>query len=125
MSNQNINEIINDNSINPPPPPAQGEQLKENIGYNCSECSSLIEILSINEDNIEFKCINNDKHNNKLKINNYLEKMKKFKDTKNLNSICEKHNEQYIFYCLDCKFHICKECTNSKIHKKHNRSILN
>jgi len=49
-----------------------------NIGYNCLECSSLIEILSINENNntIEFKCINNNNHNNKIKIKDYLEKMK-------------------------------------------------
>ena len=46
------------------------EQIQENIGYNCSECSSLIEIISINDldNNLEFKCINNDKHNNKLNI---------------------------------------------------------
>ena len=79
MSKQDINEIANDNSINSPPPPAQ-ELNKENIGYNCSECSSLIEIISIEENNLEFKCVNNNNHNNKLKINNYLEKMKKYKD---------------------------------------------
>ena len=36
--------------------------------YNCSECSSLIEILSINIDNniIEFKCLSKDnKHKKK------------------------------------------------------------
>ncbi len=35
--------------------------------YNCSECSSMIEILSLEEDNniIEFKCLNKDnKHKN-------------------------------------------------------------
>ena len=33
----------------------------EEIGFNCPLCSSLIEILSINENNniIEFKCLNN------------------------------------------------------------------
>ena len=37
------------------------------IYYNCSECSSSVEILSINEkeSNIEFKCINN---NHKIKM---------------------------------------------------------
>ena len=31
-----------------------------NIYYNCSECSSIIEILSLNKNQIEFKC--NNKH---------------------------------------------------------------
>ena len=60
------------------------EQIQENIGYNCLECSSLIEIISINDldNNLEFKCINNDKHNNKLNIYTYLERMKKYKNKK-------------------------------------------
>ena len=72
---------INDNIASPID---KEEQIQENIGYNCSECSSLIEIISINnlENNLEFKCINNDKHNNKLNIYTYLEKMKKYKDKK-------------------------------------------
>ena len=85
---QDINEIECDNAIIPPPPPAQEEQLKENIGYNCSGCSSLIEILTIDEDNLEFKCVNNEKHNQKLNINSYLEKMKNYIDKKNLNDKC-------------------------------------
>ena len=38
-------------------------QLNNNIGYNCSECSSLIEILSINEDDLSMKytCLNEKK----------------------------------------------------------------
>ena len=124
MSKKDINEIIVDNSINSPPPSIQEELIKENIRYNCPECSSLIEILSINENNIEFKCINNDNHNNKLKIYNYLEKMKKYKDNKNLNDICEKHKNKYIIYCLNCKCHLCNECMSSRIHKSHNKSII-
>ena len=100
------------------------EDNEEDIGYNCSECSSLIEIISINEDNntIEFNCINN--HNyNIIKIKDYLEKMKKYKENKNTN--CEMHknkkNNEYINYCFDCKYHICAECLKSKIHKNHNK----
>ena len=124
MSKQDIIENEVDNSINPPPPPAQEGYIQGNIGYNCSECSSLIEILSIKENNLEFNCVNTDKHNNKLNINNYLEKMKKYIDNKNLNNKCEKHNHKYRLFCLDCKCHLCKECILSKIHKTHNRVIL-
>ena len=42
MSDQKINEKEDDDSMNLPPPPTNAEQNKKNIGYNCSECSSLI-----------------------------------------------------------------------------------
>ena len=52
MLNENDNEL--------------GESIEQNIQlnniyYNCNECSSSIEILSINEKEsiIEFRCINN------------------------------------------------------------------
>ena len=84
MPNKDINEIKINNSIHFSLPQEQEKQIKENIGYNCSECSSLIEILSIdeNENNIEFKCLADESHNNKLNINNYLEKMTKYIDKK-------------------------------------------
>ena len=41
-------------------PPATTPELKEEIYYNCYECSSLIEITSIDEEKnfIEFNCLN-------------------------------------------------------------------
>ena len=47
------------------------------IYYNCSECSSTIEILSLSKDNIEFKCNNN----HKIKIQKKSKKKKKKKMT--------------------------------------------
>ena len=51
----------------------------DKINYNCTECSSPIEIISINENKytIEFKCIKNIHRGNML-IRNYLEKIKIF-----------------------------------------------
>ena len=103
MNDQEIIEKEVDNSINQPPLPVKEEQIEENIGYNCSECSSIIEILSINEYNLKFKCVENEEHSNALKIDNYLEKMKKYINNKNLTEKCEKHNHKYRSYCLDCK----------------------
>ena len=61
----------------------QGESREEkiqlnNIYYNCIECPSYIEILSINEKEgiIEFKCINND-HIKKISIKEYIKKNEK------------------------------------------------
>ena len=125
-------EIKKENYSAPPTP--QLEQIKFNtnkIGYNCSECSSLIEILSINEDDntIEFNCINNKNHSNKIEIKEYLQKMEKFKDIKNLNERCEIHNNindyiKYVNYCFECKLHLCKECLKSKINKNHNKKYI-
>ena len=113
------------NLINQPLLQIKEEQIKENKGYNCSVCSSLIEILSINENELEFNCVNNKNHSNKLKIVNYLEKMKKYLDNKNLIQVCEKHNNnEYILYCFDCKYHLCKECLKSKIHFNHNKKNI-
>ena len=105
------------NLINLSPPPIQEKKMQENEGYNCSECSSVIEILYINEDEINFQCINNSDHNKSLKINEYLEKMSKYIENKNLIENCEIHKKQYECYCSNCKYHLCKECLKSKKHK--------
>ena len=44
-------------------PPAITPELKEDFYYNCYECSSLIEITSIDEEKnfIEFNCLNKKK----------------------------------------------------------------
>ena len=62
--------------------PEQNKQLNE-LYYNCTECSSSIEILSINEKegNIEFKCSNNN-HIQKISIKDYINKMKDYNDKK-------------------------------------------
>ena len=41
--------------MNTPVPIPIGAKVNNEISYNCSKCLSLIEIISINEDNIEFK----------------------------------------------------------------------
>ena len=84
----------------------------------CPECSSLIEILSINEDNniIEYRCLKEDKIYIKS-IKEYLEKIKenKQKNIDELKDICKNHKKQrYVCYCFDCKCHLCEECLKKK-----------
>ena len=88
-----------------------------NIKYNCSECSSIIEIISINENEnyIEFKC--NHHSHMKMKIKDYLEKMKKYNNEKINNNFCERHNKEYDIYCFECDKHACDDC--SKEHNFH------
>ena len=95
-----------------------------NIFYNCTKCSSLIEILSISEKNntIKFKCL---KENNEklVTIKEYLEEMRKYKINK-IDEKCEKHNKKYIIYCFNCKNHLCKMCLKTKIHIKHEKTNI-
>ena len=97
------------------------------IYYNCTECSSPIEIIYINErvNIIEFKCINNN-HIKKLPIKEYIEEMKKF-NNKNINvDMCieNNHNNKYEFFCIDCNKHLCKECIKTRNHTNHNKRII-
>jgi hypothetical protein len=59
------------------------------LNYCCTDCSSLIEILHINENKniIEFKCSNkNNSHQKSIEINKYLEERKQNKKNKsNIN----------------------------------------
>ena len=107
-----MNTKKEENDMNEAPP------LESNkIGYNCSECSSTIEIISVDEDDIEFKCNNN--HNIKIKIKEYLDKMKKYNDIDLNNKICNIHKEEYISYCFECNMHLCNECLKLGEHSYH------
>jgi len=104
----------------------QTMQLNE-IYYNCTECPSSIEILSLNEKRgtIEFKCINNN-HRKKILIKEYINKMKKY-NNKNINKdICidNNHNNYYEYFCLDCKKHLCKECLKTRYHIGHKKNLI-
>jgi hypothetical protein len=104
-------------------------QIKLNdILYNCNECSSPIEILSIDEKEclIEFKCIKNNKHNKKISINKYIEDMKKYNNKNINNDRCEAHNNKYNneIYCFDCDRHLCKECLKSRNHFNHQKNNI-
>ena len=95
------------------------EQLQLNeIYYNCTECSSNIEILSINEKecSIEFKCINNN-HKRKVSIKEYFDKMTDYNDKSINNDICQDHKNKYECFCLDCNVHLCKDCLKLRYHR--------
>ena len=120
----------NNTSDVPPPTPLINDIELNNICYNCTECSSLIEILSLNEDNntIEFRCLGtNNNHDKKIiSIKDYLEKMKNHIDINISRDKCEihKNNNIYISYCFDCKHHLCKECLKNRTHIKHSKNNI-
>ena len=102
---------------------SEKEELSE--FYNCSECSSLIEILSINEENntIEFKCLNKG-INIELSIEDYLKNMANYTPKKINHEICNIHKEKYMSYCFDCNSNICKECLKSRNHIHHYKNNI-
>ena len=106
-----------DNMNNAPP------LKKKKMYYNCSECPSVIEIININDEFIEFKC--NNKHKIKMRIEEYLNKIKEKKDQMLLNntvnnSRCEIHKgEEYFSYCFQCNIHLCKKCLITGEHSLH------
>ena len=95
------------------------------IYYNCLECQSPIEIVKLDEEFVEFKCINN--HNIKMTIKEYLDKLKEYKDKKISNDDiilnnckCNKHKEEdYLSYCFECNMHLCKKCLKTGEHGYH------
>lgn len=101
------------------------------INYNCTECSSPIEIFSINENTneIEFKCINETNQMNKIMpLKEYFKKMEKFKQNKINEDRCKIHllykENKYISFCLDCNMNLCSECLKSRTHLHHNKNLL-
>ena len=90
------------------------------IFYNCTECSSSIEILSLDEKEgmIEFQCTNNN-HKKKMSIKEYIIKMKNYTNNIINNDICSLHNLKYECYCIDCNVHLCKECLKLRKHLNH------
>ena len=97
------------------PVPKEENELKDNQSYSCTECSSLIEITSLDEINniLSFKCPT---HGTKtMTIKEYLEDMKKNTFLYSICSLCKKkqneiNNDEIFNYCTNCKLIICNSC---------------
>ena len=127
------NDIIIQNGekdSNDAPPPE-----KININYSnnllpCPECYSLIEILSLNEENqiLEFQCTKNNHNKSKILISEYLEiieKNNKLKNIKEFKDQCEIHENNYFkSYCFNCKNHLCNECLRNGTHINHKKNNI-
>ena len=126
--NNCINNIEDSEFIYNSPPTPKIEN--EKICFSCTECSSAIEILTIDEKNnsMNFKCLNNISHGIKnISLKNYLEKMKENKQN-NINEYkvkCKNHiDNNFTHFCLDCNIHLCKECFGSRIHLNHRKNDI-
>ena len=112
-----------DNNMNDAPPVE-----KKKMYYNCSECPSVIEIINLDDEFIEFKC--NNEHKIKMRIEEYLNKIKENKDqmllnNKANNSRCDIHKgEEYLSYCFQCNIHLCEKCLMTGEHSYHYKIYL-
>ena len=104
-------------------PGFENKVLKE-IYYNCTECNSLIEILSIieKEDTIEFICSN--QHKKLMPIKEFLDKMMDNDNVDINKDICQIHKNKYMSFCFDCKKHLCKDCLKTRDHIYHNKNNI-
>ena len=97
-------------------------------GYFCSQCSSLIKILSINENNnnIEFQCINkNNPHQESINIEKYLNIRNRNKNKIDDNGdTCSEHKEKFSSYCFQCNKQLCIKCQKNGIHIRHKKVNL-
>ena len=91
-----------------------------NYLYNCTECSSNIEILSLDEHNIKFICHHKDNsHSIDIKIEEYLNKFKQYNSLQLNDDKCDIHKKEYLSYCFDCNIHLCEDCLKTKKHGYH------
>ena len=97
-------------------------------GYFCSQCSSLIKILSINEENtnIEFQCLNkNNPHQESINIEEYLNIRNRNKNKIDDNGdTCTEHKEKFSSYCFECNKQLCIKCQKNGIHIRHKKVNL-
>ena len=117
----------NNFSLGSTPNPDFKNNIIKDVYYNCTECCSLIEIISINENDntIEFICSNQkNPHHITTSIKEYLNKMS---DNSSLNpnkERCEIHKDIYMSFCFDCNKHICKGCLKARNHINHYKNNI-
>ena len=121
------NDFLINNEYGPLAPETEEEELINKIFAVCPNCSSAIEILSINNVNnsIEYNCLK-EKKNFSMKIKEYLDKLKEKKENNKdeIKDKCKIHkNKEYISYCLNCNVNLCKECLKKGIHINHKKII--
>ena len=108
--------------------PIGENEIKKNEQYSCTECSSNIEITSIDESNnmISFKCPTHGAKSNKIK--DYLKNMEKNTFFYNKCNYCGKqqnniNNNEIFNFCTICNIVICNKCIFS--HDKNHLIIKN
>ena len=100
------------------------KEIDDNYHYLCPKCSTFpcIEILDQNTIKYRCLCMKNGKEKEKImKIKDLINKIKNEENTneKEINGlICERHKQEFRYYCPNCRKNICKDCCESHFQKK-------
>ena len=57
-----------------------------------------------------------------MTIQDYLEKMEKFRSKEVNKDKCTKHKKPFVSYCFDCNSNLCENCLRDRIHFFHNKN---
>ena len=95
----------------------------------CPECSSPIEIVSLDEDTnmFEFECTKFNHKTNIISLIQYFNRIKNIQlgDLNEFKDKCEMHKDnKYKIYCFDCERHLCKKCLKSGEHMNHTKNYI-
>ena len=86
---------------------------------HCTECLYPIEILSLQNNNIKFRCSNmKNNHGKEMSLKDYIDKVK-LKPLCEINEKCLIHGQLYKYFCFDCNIHLCEKCLESRDHYNH------
>ena len=95
------------------------QQEYSKLCIHCTECLYPIEILSLQNNNIKFRCSNmKNTHGNEMSLKDYIHKIKLKPDCE-INKICLNHRQEYKYFCFECKIHLCEICLESRDHYNH------
>ena len=101
----------------------ESNQTYENYCH-CSDCLKPLELLHLDNNVIKFRCANkSNTHENEISLQDYNKKMKlnKYHD---INDSCSIHHKDYIYFCIDCKQHLCEKCIEKKDHYNHAKNDI-
>ena len=98
--------------------------------YRCPKCLFFPYIQIINNNEIKYNCKCTKGFGKIIKIKGLINDIKNFEKEKNKNINknkelkCNKHKQEFRYYCTDCHINICKDCCEFHLKKKHDLIIF-
>ena len=100
------------------------KEIDDNYHYLCRKCFTFPKIEIIDQNTIKYRCLCLKKGKEKEEIMKIKDLINKIKNEENINNkelkglICNEHEQEFRYYCPDCRMHICKDCCESHFQKK-------
>ena len=103
------------------------KEIDDNYHYLCRKCFTFPKIEIIDQNTIKYRCLclkKGKEKEEKEEIMKIKDLINKIKNEENINNkelkglICNEHEQEFRYYCPDCRMHICKDCCESHFQKK-------